>query len=105
MMPAIDLPETGGCRVTLLRRRGRRLKTGDAEREQQYRGDVRSHWLKTTHIVTMSTGLPSDSKRRLPPDLHSPTLESIGFGRVRLMGYEAWPEGSTVQEWIVEFEG
>jgi hypothetical protein len=103
MMPSIDLPETGTCRVTLLRRRGKRLKTGDAEHEQQYRGDVTSQWRDATHIVTMRTGLPSDSRRRLPPDLHSPTLESIGFGKMRLLGFEAWPEGSTVQEWVVEF--
>ena len=90
-------------KVTLLRRRGKRIKLATAESEQQYLGEVRSHWFKLRHIATMRTGQPADEHTRLPPDLYEPTFESIIGRQVRILGFESAPDATYAQEWKIEF--
>ena len=90
-------------KVTLLRRRGKRVKRSIADNEQQYTGSITSFWLKLADKVSMRTGLPTDAKLRLPPDLLQPTLESIRPHGVTLMGYEDVGDAVYAQEWQIEF--
>ena len=96
-------PETIVVRVTLLRRNGKRLKNGDAQREQQYRGSISDHWRNTCQVLTMRTGLPTDAKIRLPPDLFKPIIAQVGGRCIRILGYENRQDGTFAQEWMVEY--
>ena len=93
----------GPVRVTLLRRQGRKLKMAQVQAEQQYCGSINSHWLRTTSIVTMRTGLADDAQKRLPPDLYNPVFSSVGNHRLRLYGIESIDGAAYAQEWMIDF--
>lgn len=103
MAYAEDKKPTGPVRVTLLRRHGRTLKQAEADAAQQYFGSINSHYVRTTHIVTMRTGLGSDSEALLPPDLYNPVFSGVRNHLLRIYGFESIEGAAYAQEWKIDF--
>ena len=79
------------------------MESSDAQSKHHYCGSIKSHWIRTTHIVTMRAGLASDDGDTFPPDLYNPVFSTVRDQGLRLHGVELIDGAAVAQEWVIDF--